>query len=491
MTRVKILNSFYPVLLFAMTGLLVMGYHPGIEDDGIYLAAIKSRLNLALYPRDADFFRLQLQASQFDTWMAWLSRTAHLPIAWAVPCVQFISIFLMLWAARFILRYLFEDPKAVWGGVAMLAAMLTLPVAGTALYIADQHLHPRILATALAMLALTRILKRQYWLALPLLVVGFLMHPIMGAFGFSFAFFLWLANSNWKPGWFQAGQTTFALAWPLAWLLEPPTPVWRKAVESETYLNLYHWAWYEWLGAIVPIILFGILWRVARGRGNEKLSRFAFAVFAFAVFQQLVAFAMLTPPQFARLMPLQPMRYLQLVYIFMVMLAGAYAGKLLLRSSFWRWALFLIVVNGSMFYAQQQLYPATAHFELPGYDSGNPWLQAFDWVRNNTPVDAYFALDPRYLASGGEDYHSFRALAERSQMADAIKDTAVVTLAPSLGPRWERETDALANWQNFGVADFERLKREFGVEWVVVDLKQDSSLDCKWHNATLAVCKIP
>ncbi len=490
MTRSKFLNKF-SVLLFTFTGILVMGYHPGIEDDGVYLAAIKSRLDPMLYPRDADFFRLQLQASQFDTWMAWFSRMAHLPVGWAVLLVQFAAIFLVLWAGRFILRYLFEDPKAVWGGVALLSAMLTLPVAGTALYIADQHLHPRILATALAMLALTRILKRQYWLALPLLLVGFLMHPIMGAFGFSFAFFLWLAHSNWKPGWFQAGHASLALALPLSWLTDPPTTIWHKALESRQYMNLYHWEWYEWLGALAPILLFGILWRVARGRGDEKLSRFALAVFAFAVFQQLVAFVMLTPPQFIRLLPLQPMRYLQLVYIFLLLLGGALLGKYLLRSRIWLWCVYLLLINLGMFVGQQQLYPATAHFELPGFDSGNKWLQAFDWIRNNTPVNAYFALDPRYLKRDGEDYHSFRALAERSQMADDIKDTAVVVLAPSLGPRWERETDALANWQNFKLPDFERLKRDFGVDWVLVDLNQDPGLDCRWHNGTLAVCKIP
>ena len=29
-------------MLFTTLGLAVMGYHPGIEDDGIYLTAVKS-----------------------------------------------------------------------------------------------------------------------------------------------------------------------------------------------------------------------------------------------------------------------------------------------------------------------------------------------------------------------------------------------------------------------------------------------------------------
>ena len=52
------------IILFGLTllALLVHGYHPGAEDDGVYLPAIKHDLNPALYPHDSDFFTLQLQA---------------------------------------------------------------------------------------------------------------------------------------------------------------------------------------------------------------------------------------------------------------------------------------------------------------------------------------------------------------------------------------------------------------------------------------------
>ena len=86
-----------------------------------------------------------------------------------------------------------------------------------------------------------------------------------------------------------------------------------------------------------------------------------------------------------------------------------------------------------MLAAQRAEFSGSQHIEWPGRAPSNPWLQAFAWIRTNTPTDAYFALDPRYLEAPGEDYHSFRALAERSQMADAIKDTAVVTQVPELG----------------------------------------------------------
>ena len=83
-------------------------------------------------------------------------------------------------------------------------------------------------------------------------------------------------------------------------------------------------------------------------------------------------------------------------------------------------------------------------------------------------------MDPNYLAAPGEDYHSFRALAERSQLADMVKDTSVVTQVPELGPAWEKQVDATAGWQHFKLADFHRLKNDFGVDWVIVSLSATS-----------------
>ena len=112
------------------------------------------------------------------------------------------------------------------------------------------------------------------------------------------------------------------------------------------------------------------------------------------------------------------------------------------------------------------MFASSHHLELPGVRSSNPWLQAFAWIRKNTPTDAYFTMDPNYLAAPGEDYHSFRALAERSQLADAIKDTAVVTQVPELGPTWERQVAAQAGWDALYAGGFRAaeigVRRELG-----------------------------
>jgi hypothetical protein len=484
-------RNIFLVLAFSIFGFAVMGYHPGIEDDGVYLSAVKSDLNPALYPHDSEFFRVQLQATLFDKWVADFIHLTHIPVAATELLWQFASIVLMILGCWGIARSLFPEARAQWAGVALVAAMFTLPVSGTALYLVDQHLHPRNLATALILLAVSRIMVGQHLQSVPLLLLSFVLHPIMAAFGISFCFFLTIALLDPVHVWLRSLRSSLAAAVPLGWIFESPTPIWRQALQTRRYLFLYQWTWYEWLGALAPLFLFWLLWRIARRHGETHLARFALAVFAYGVFQQAVAMIMLGSPSLIRLTPLQPMRFLQLIYCFMALLAGCLLGKFLLKASVWRWAVFLLVINAGMFAAQRALFPSSEHLELPGMRLSNPWLQAFAWIRINTPTDAYFALDPRYLEAPGEDSHSFRALAERSQLADAIKDTAMVTQVPELGPTWEHQVAAQAGWNNFKLADYERLKSEFGVNWVLVNYPQPAGLPCSWHNSTLSVCRVP
>jgi hypothetical protein len=487
------------LLFFAALGFLTMGYHPGAEDDGVYLTAVQSDLNPSLFPHDSGFFKLQLETTIFDTSMAAFVRTTGMPVAWAELLWQALSILLIVWACWAIVCQLFETPDARWGGIAMVTAMLTLPVAGTALFIADQYLQPRNPATALILFGVSRVLAGKRWQAVPFVVVAFLLHPLMGALGISFCLVLTLTLSEplqerlrlIRERLVPAPAAPLAAFIPFGWVFSQPSQTWLDALDSRHWFRLYQWTWYEWLGAVGPLVIFWIVLRAALRQGEIKLARFATAILIYGAFQLSVAMIILGPRELITLSTLEPMRYLHLIYVFMALVAGAYLGRYVLKKRVLRWAAFLLLANGGMFLAQRQLFAGTEHLELPGRSTSNPWLQAFTWIRTNTPVDAYFALDPNYMAAPGEDYHGFRALAERSVLADAIKDTSVVTKIPELGPDWERQVQAQAGWPEFKPADFERLKREFGVSWVVVANRQGAGLDCEWHNASLLVCRIP
>jgi hypothetical protein len=147
-----------------------------------------------------------------------------------------------------------------------------------------------------------------------------------------------------------------------------------------------------------------------------------------------------------------------------------------------------------MSYAQFDTFAGSRHIELPDGRAANDWVEAFLWVKAHTPVDAYFVLDPHYMSTHNEDYHGFRALAERSQMADWDKDPGVALLFPVLASRWHREVHVLDGFTRFTRADFARLHREFGVGWTVVPRAEpppgiDAAL-CPWQNHTAMVCRL-
>jgi len=83
-------NSISGVRLAALLLVLVAacvtihGYHYGIEDEAIYLPAIKAHLNPALYPHDSIFFKPQTRPTLFDDLVAASARLLHAPVDWTV-----------------------------------------------------------------------------------------------------------------------------------------------------------------------------------------------------------------------------------------------------------------------------------------------------------------------------------------------------------------------------------------------------------------------
>lgn len=200
------------------------------------------------------------------------------------------------------------------------------------------------------------------------------------------------------------------------------------------------------------------------------------------------------PPQLERLTAYQPMRILHLTYLVMTLLAGGLLAELVLMQKPWRWALLLLPIAAALSVAQFQSFPDTHHVEWPGRSTGNDWVEAFNWIKTNTPVDAYFVLDPHYMSSDGEDFHGFRGLAERGQLADWDKDSGVALLFPELATRWSHEVHTLDHWNRFTVADFHRLHEQLGVGWTVLSHQPGSPAfplsDCPYRNRRVVVCRV-
>ena len=473
-----------PLLAISALVLLVHGYHYGIEDEAIYLPAVKQHLNPALYPFDSAFFQAQTNLTLFPNLMAMLSRATRLPLEWIFFAIYCFSTFLLVLALRQLAERFFQLERARWAAVLLPSALLTMPVAGTALFIMDQHLHPRNLATVALLFALVAALDRRRVLAFGLAGLATLLHPIMGLYGISLIVLL-----LWRS--FRLHLVGFALFLPLAWFFAPqPSAAWEQA-NLACYL-LSSWAWYEWLGIVGP--LGGLLglecW--ARSLKLEVLATAARRLTLFGIFYLLVTLTFTFVHRFETLTPLQPMRCLQPIYLFLFLFLGGMVAQTGRRYWAPAAALFLVLCGG-MWYAQRQEFPASPHIEWPGRALANGWLRAFDWVRRNTPPRAYFVVDPYYLERPGEDFHGFRALAERSVLADQLKDRSVAGFSTALAEEWRIESEAQRNWKDFHRAELLRLKQRFGVDWVLLERGAppfSDGLVCPYQNAQVQVCRI-
>ena len=148
MKRSNRLRDFLVLLGLTAAAVAVHGYHRGIEDMAVYLPAIKKLLNPALYPYDAAFFLLYIRMTVFHSFVATATRVTQIPLDWMIFLLHLISIFLFLLGCLVVIRRCVKEEVAQWAGVALVAALLTLPVTGTALFLLDQHLAPRTLASA-------------------------------------------------------------------------------------------------------------------------------------------------------------------------------------------------------------------------------------------------------------------------------------------------------------------------------------------------------
>ena len=472
--------------LFTVLALFIHGYHLGIEDQAIYLPGVHYDLNPALYPHDAGFFLPQVRPTLIDEMVAFTSKFAHISVAGSTFSWHLLSMFLFLAGALRIARRCFGRESQAWAGVALLTVVFTIPVAGTALYIVDQYLHPRTLATAVILFAIPDVVDRRFLRSTIWLFLSALVHIQMAFFGGLFLVFL-----TWPMFAGSFRTRAVVIGFPLASLFEPGSPAWREAMLTREQHFLLKWQWYEWLGIFGPLVL---LWWIARPVEQEdEQSRFRSGLCGslvwYGIFCFVVALIVTIPHRLERLTPYQPMRGFHLIYLLLFLLLGGVIFERILGARAWLYGLLLAGVAGGMFYAQRDLFPGTRHIEWPRADTGNRWVRAFVWIREHTPQDAYFAIDPYYMELRGEDEHGFRALAERSVLSDWGKDPGVVCLFPAIAGKWQEQVHAQDGFKNFGRTELMGLRERFGADWVIADHSPGLS-ECPYHSEGMYVCKI-
>lgn len=501
-----------PVL--ALVTLFINGYHPLAEDGGLYVAGVQLTLNPSLFPHYTVFVSEHLHFSIFAPVLAFIVRRTHLSLDWVLLLTNLFSLWLTFYAAYRILRLTIANETAQLAGLFLLAAFWSLPIAGTSLLLMDPYVTARSLSTPLSILAVAfalddRPTSRPLLASVACLLIAAAFHPLMAAY--AFAFVLVLRVTRLRQRYLAYAILTLA-AIALAAVLHIAAPPESSAVvaaeRSRYYWFLSQWQWYELLGLVGPLVVLALLllrYRKHANSLNDAATSLCRASLALGSIATLVVLFFAQESSRTHLVArMQPLRVYLLIYAVMTLLLGATLTEYALEarnrmcSIFARTAvastpvLVILALAATMFFVQRQTFPASEHLEFPwlAQQNPNPWVRAFLWCRDNTPPDALFALDTKYVNEDGEDAQTFRPIALRSAVPDFSKDGGEAAITPRLATLWQQGADAQSHLSTETDALRDARLLPLGVTWMVLHASAPTAHPCPYDNGIIKVCRL-
>lgn len=497
-------------LLLTPLALLILGYHPYAEDGGLYLAGVEYLLNPSLFPHMREFVTTPLHYSAFAPCVAFLTRHSGLSFG----TVVFASFVVCLWATIFaawrIAKECFLSTREQAGATLLVAIWLSLPVAGTSLMLIDPYLTARSLSTPLVLLAIASALgsgsarraadqpavRSHLALAFVWIALAAIFHPLMAGYGAAFILCALWMEAPWPRSRqlkeFCLVSAGLGLAASIQGASHAPSQTIARVALTRSYWFLAQWEWFEILGLIAPLVILIAMMRSPRFAALRPLARCVILVGVTAVLISL-CFARTSLPSFA-VAHLQPLRVFQVIYFVLLLALGGWLAKFVLGGAWSRWAVAIVVLSTPVMIPAWLVFPHSPHIELPLRHSAqagaNRWVEAFVWIRQNTPTDAFFALDSNYISDPNEDAQSFRALAERSALPDYSKDGGETAVNSELSEAWARGVDAQQTLSAETDLSRHRTLDPLGVTWMVVHSDARTSASCPYNNGTVKVCKL-
>ncbi len=476
-----------------LVALLIQGYHPFVDDAAIYIAGIEKVIHPSLFPVHAEYVLPHLKHSLFSIALGWLVRGLHIPLRYALFLSYVASLWMMIFACWRLSRLLFSSPRGRAGAMLLMTATLTLPVAGSAIFIIDPYLTARSFSTPLTLFAIAFALERRMLATTVCLLGAVILHPLMAAYACGYVIALALVRARrWGAlAATAAGVMLIGIIASHAGALLGASPAYRVATISRDYFFLDNWQWFEIFGLFPPLVAAFVYLFRSRFRIRSNYGLIAAVSLYVGALANLFAVCYTRTDDSFLLARLQVLRSFQIIYILFFLLLGSLLGQYVLGRRWWAWAGGFTAVAALMFSVQLSLYPALKHLEWPWARSHNPWAQAFLWIRHNTPQDAYFAVDPYYQQMPKEDTLGFRAMAERSVLPDWSKDGGVAAIDPALAQQWWNQVTQTKDFSHWN--DQQRIETlaPYGVNWIVLPASAPTRFACPYQNSAVRVCHLP
>jgi hypothetical protein len=333
-----------------MLSILVHGYHVGTDDAAIYAPGIEKAADPSLFPSDSEFFMHHAGLSLFPRLVAAVTRLTRLPIEWSMLLRFAFAQFLLLWSGYRLVRQCFYSERACWAGVGLLAVALNIPVAGTALIIADSYLTSRSLSTPLVLMSVACFLDKRNRSACLWLLAALVIHPQMAIYGAGFGLLLAVdSRAGEEVSFVEAAPVLPAFLLPSFTHLQSAQGAYREVLASRAYFLVTTWHWWEWIGAFAPLVILVACANRSLRSTLPGFPRVARILIWLGVISILAALLLASDADFAYLLRLQPMRSFHLIYVVFFLLLGGLLGEYLLRARTWRWILCFGALSAGMF----------------------------------------------------------------------------------------------------------------------------------------------
>lgn len=466
------------------------GYRYAASDQAFYIPAVVRHLEPSAFPRDAALIDSQARLTAVDEIAAGAAAISGLSLQHLFLGLYVLTLGMLLAAA---LRIGERFYRTRWA-LAALGAALTLrhAIAKTGANTLEGYFHPRQLAFAVGLWAVSAFLERRDRVAIVLLAVAAAIHPTTAIW-----FIVWLAGAALaaRPAWRRpmAAAVAVVLAaagyalWrgPLAGRLSIMDAEWLAAVGDKDLFPLA-WPADAWLTNMVTVPVVLLCWFARRRAGLLVAGETPLVAGAMALLLLFACWLPFNAANVALAVQLQVARVfwvldvLATIYLVWWLAEGtgtprprraAIVASLLLAASLARG-----VYTSFVQFPDRRIFAVDLQHD--------DWRGAMAFARTTEPGSGWLA-DPIHAAKYGS---SLRAAGHRDVLLESLKDRAIAMYDRDVAMRVAERMRAM-NETAWDTADGARtLARRFGLDYLVID--RDLPLPLAHRSGSLFVYKL-
>ena len=460
------------------------GYRYGVSDQAFYQPAVAISVDPTLFPRDRVVLESQTKLWLGDSVLAFAARLVGGDLPTLFVIVYVVTLLALFTAAIALSNALAMDRWTTAIFLILLTLRHRIPKTGANSL--EGYMHPRMLAFACGLAALSALVRNRMGVAVLFVAVAALVHTTVALwFGAALA-----AAVGWQMGARKAaalaGSGILVVAIVVAsvdrlrWRVSAMDGAWVAVLGDKDYLFLSGWPAYAWL---LNLAYPAVLWLIYRRRDTMGLTvpgepaLIAGCIALAGIFVISVPFNL---AEVALAVQLQVNRVFWLLDAVVSLYiawwiasdvfrhrfrAAAVVAAVLVGLSMARGAYIVVVDNGGRL-VTTDLEPSA-------------WTDAMRWLRTQ-PSSWHVFADPLHAVTLGP---SVRVAAERDTLLESNKDSALAMYDRTVAMRLAERERAVGDFSSLRLEDIRRLARTYGLDVLVDRNTRQFELPILYRNA--------